>query len=170
MNWFKEAENDNFVNKVKVILKKHKFTQTLADYYHIPIEDVDSHLQIEVCDLQGKFAEGNGKLIRIDKQLLDDNFFRENFHFVIHEFFHWLKRRSEEKFYFNDPEEVQSFVLQMTWEFIQGKSKEEVIKTVYPIIDAHFEDTERSQDTFREMLDKAIGLYEIYKTGGEFTI
>jgi len=51
MNWFKEAESDNFVQKVKAILKKHKFTQTLADYYHIPIEDVDDHLQIEVCDL-----------------------------------------------------------------------------------------------------------------------
>jgi len=170
MNWFKEAETDNFINKVKTILKKHKFTQTLADYYHIPIEEVDNHLQIEICDLHGKFAEGNGKLIRIDKQLLDDNFFKENFHFVVHEFFHWLKRRSEDKFYFNDPEEVQSFVLQMTWELIQGKSKEEVIQTVYPIISAHFNNADRSQDTFEEMLQKAIGLYDIYKTGGEFTI
>lgn len=170
MNWFKEAENSNFVNKVKAILKKHKFTNALADYYHIPITDVDTHLQIEVCDLQGKFAEGNGKLIRIDTQLLDDNFFEENFHFIIHEFFHWLKRRSEEKFYFNDPEEVQSFVLQMTWGFIQGKSKEEVIRTIYPIIDAHFNNDGRSKETFAEMLEKALGLYEIYKNGGEFTI
>ena len=170
MNWFKTAEDNNFVNRVKAILKKHKFTQTLSDYYHIPIEDIDSHLQIEVCDLEGKFAEGNGKLIRIDKKLMDDNFFRENFHFVVHEFFHWLKRRSEEKFYFNDPEEVQSFVLQMTWELIQGKSKESVIQLMYPIISAHFESSERSKDTFQEMLEKAIGLYEIYRTGGEFSI
>jgi len=170
MNWFKEAENSNFVNKVKEILKKHKFTLTLADYYHIPIKDVDDHLQIEICDLEGKFAEGNGKLIRIDKKLMDDNFFKENFHFVVHEFFHWLKRRSEEIFYFNDPEEVQSFVLQMTWEFIQGKSKEEVIQLMYPIIGAHFKSSEQSKETFQEMLNKAIGLYKIYKDGGEFTI
>ena len=170
MNWFKQAENDNFVNKVKEVLKKHKFTLSLADYYHIPIEEVDNHLQIEVCDLEGKFAEGNGKLIRIDKKLLDDNFFRENFHFVVHEFFHWLKRRSEEKFYFNDPEEIQSFVLQMTWEFIQGKSKESVIQLMYPIISAHFENNEKSKDIFQEMIEKAIGLYEIYKMGGEFKI
>ena len=88
MNWFKTAGDENFVNKVKTILKKHKFIQTLSDYYHIPIEEVDSHLQIEVCDLNGKFAEGNGKLIRIDRQLLEDDFFKENFHFVVHEFFH----------------------------------------------------------------------------------
>ena len=170
MSWFKKAENEDFVNKVKEILKSHKFTQTLADYYHIPIEEVDSNLQIEICDLNGKFAEGNGKLIRIDQQLLDDNFFQKNFHFVVHEFFHWLKRRSEDKFYFNDPEEVQSFVLQMTWELIQGKSRERVIETMYPIISAHFNSSDRSKDTFSEMIEKAIGLYEIYQTGGEFTI
>lgn len=170
MGWFKDAGSNNFINKVKAILKKHKFTQSIADYYHIPISEIDTHLKIEVCDLEGKFAEGNGRLIRIDKQLLDDDFFRDNFHFVIHEFFHWLKRRSEEKFYFNDPEEVQSFVLQMTWEFIQGKDEREVIKIVYPIIEAHFKDSGQSKETFKEMLEKAIGLYEIYKSGGEFTI
>jgi len=113
---------------VKSILKTHPFTRAIADYYHIPIEEVDNHLDIEVCNLDGKFAEGNGKLIRIDQKLLKDDFFDDNFHFIIHEFFHWLKRRSEEKFYFNDPEEVQSFVLQMTWDLIRGKSKENVVK------------------------------------------
>ena len=101
---------------------------------------------------------------------MEDDFFKKNFHFVIHEFFHWLKRRSEEKFYFNDPEEVQSFVLQMTWELIQGKSKEMVIKTKYPIISAHFNSSNQSKDTFQEMLEKSIGLYDIYNNGGEFTI
>ena len=143
MGWFKEAQNNNFVQKVKDILKSHKFTRSIADYYHIPVEEIDTHLQIEVCDLQGKFAEGNGKLIRIDRKLLDDNFFQENFHFIIHEFFHWLKRRSEDKFYFNDSEEVQSFVLQMAWNFISGKSKEEVVKKIHPIIKAHFENDEK---------------------------
>ena len=170
MSWFKWAEINNFTDKVKSILKKHKFIQMLADYYHIPIEEIDSHLEIEVCDLNGKFAEGNGKLIRIDKHLLDDNFFKENFHFVVHEFFHWLKRRSEDKFYFNDPEEVQSFVLQMTWELIQGKKKEEVISTMFPIIGDHFDTPEKSQEVFNNMLDKAISIYNIYKNGGDLTI
>ena len=170
MGWFKEAQSNNFIQKVKDILKAHKFTRSIADYYHISIDEIDTNLQIEVCDLQGKFAEGNGKLIRIDRKLLDDNFFEENFHFIIHEFFHWLKRRSEDKFYFNDPEEVQSFVLQMAWNFISGKTKEEVIKKIYPIIKAHFENDEKFENTFKEMLDKALNLYEIYKGGGEFTI
>lgn len=170
MNWFKTASIDIFINKVKEILKKHPFTKSIIDYYHIPFSEIDSHLKIEICSLEGKFAESNGKIIRIDKKLLDRDFFRENFHFVIHEFFHWLKRRSEEKFYFNDPEEIQSFVLQMTWEFIQGKNKEEVIKIIYPIIKAHFKDDKRSKEIFNRMIDRSLDLYRIYREGGEFTI
>ena len=170
MGWFKESQNNNFIKKVKEILKTHAFTQSIAEYYHIPIEEIDTKLKIEVCDLNGKFAEGNGKLIRIDKKLLDDNFFKENFHFIIHEFFHWLKRRSEEKFYFNDPEEVQSFVLQMVWNFISGKSKEEVVKKIYPIIKAHYSNDEQFESIFSEMLNKAIGIYKVYEDGGKFTI
>jgi hypothetical protein len=170
MNWFKEANNDIFGKKVKNILKKHPFTKSIADYYHIPIEEIDSHLEIEICDLGGKFAEGNGKVIRIDSRLMEDDFFKKNFHFIIHEFFHWLKRRSEEKFYFNDPEEVQSFVLQMTWELICGKSKEEVIEKVYPIINNHFSNITRAKEIFKQMIDKAISLYHIYKEQNNFLI
>ena len=170
MGWFKESQNNSFIQKVKDILKEHTFTKSIADYYHIPIEEIDTHLQIEVADLHGKFAEGNGKVIRLDKKLLDNDFFNENFHFVIHVFFHWLKRRSEEKFYFNDPEEVQSFVLQMAWNLIGGKTKGEVIKKIYPIIKAHYKNDDRFESIFDEMLGKAIDLFKVYKGGGEFSI
>jgi hypothetical protein len=170
MNWFKDASNNLFSKKIKEVLKRHTFTQSILDYYHVPAEDIDSHLEIEVCDLNGKFAEGNGKVIRIDQKLLDDSFFKDNFHFVIHEFFHWVKRRNEEKFYFNDPEEIQSFVLQMTWDLISGKNKDEVIKNMYPIIQGHYKDKEKAKSIFKEMIHKAVNLYEIYENGGEFSI
>ena len=170
MGWFKESQNNNFIKKVKDVLKTHSFTRSIADYYHIPIEEIDTNLDIEICDLQGKFAEGNGKLIRIDRKLLDENFFNDNFHFIIHEFFHWLKRRSEDKFYFNDPEEVQSFVLQMTWDLINGKTKEEVIKKIYPIVKAHFKNDAKFKKIFEEMLNKAINLCKTYKENKKFSI
>ena len=170
MGWFKESQNNNFIKKVKDILKTHTFTKSIAEYYHIPIEEIDTHLQIEICDMKGKFAEGNGKIIRIDSKLLDDNFFNDNFHFVIHEFFHWLKRRSEDKFYFNDPEEVQSFVLQMTWDLINGKSKKEVVKKIYPIIKAHFKNDSKFKNIFNEMINKSIDLCQVYQSGENFSI
>ncbi len=171
MSWFKVAIDNNFVNKVKKLLKKHPFTNALVSYYNIPLSDIDSHLRIEVVDLEGKFAEGNGKLIRIDKKLLNDDFFNKNFHFVIHEFFHWLKRRSEKRFYFNDPEEVQSFVLQMVWELVMGKSKEEVINKIYPILETHFKNNKQKLNhVFKEMMEKAVYLANIYKKNKNFSM
>lgn len=168
MNWFKFSSTEGFVKKVKDILKTNSFTSSMADYYNIPLSDIDTKMEIEICDLNGKFAEGNGTLIRIDKKLLDNNFFDENFHFVIHEFFHWLKRRSESKFYFNDPEEVQSFVLQMAWQLMNGKGREEVIKKLYPIIGSHFKDKNKFNQIFKEMLSKAESLSSIYSKERKF--
>jgi hypothetical protein len=169
-NWFKKSNNDQFIQKVKVILKKHPFTKEIANYYHIPLDDIDKSLRIEVCDLHGEFAKGNGKVIRLDQKLLDDDFFKDNFHFVIHEFFHWVKRRSEQLFYFNDPEEIQSFVLQMVWLFISKKNEDEVSSEIFPIIKTHFKDPNRANKVFGEMLQKAITLYKIYQQSGTFSM
>ena len=163
MSWFKESEKNDFIKKIKNILKNHPFSKIISDYYHVSSDEIDNNLQIEICDLKGKFAEGNGKLIRIDKSLLNKDFFKNNFHFVIHEFFHWLKRRSENKFYFNDPEEVQSFVLQMAWELIQGKSKEEVSRKIHMIIQKHFKNKDKLEIVFKDMVEKAVDLSNIYE-------
>lgn len=170
MGWYKRANTEKFIQRIKDILKSHPFTKAITEYYHIPLDDIDKHLDIRVCNLDGEFARGNGKLIKLDRKLLNEQFFKENFHFVIHEFFHWLKRRSEHLFYFNDPEEVQSFVLQMTWMLLQGKPVEEVKKEMAPIIMAHFKDSRHSHEVFSEMIQKATALYHIYEKEGSFTI
>jgi len=163
MDWFKKATSQNFEKVVKNILKSHPFTMEIAKYYHIPLEDIDNNLEIEICKLDGEFARGNGKVIRIDKKLLNKDFFNENFHFVIHEFFHWLKRRSEQLFYFNDPEEVQSFVLQIVWLLISGKDLKTINNEIYPIIQNHFKNDSKSRLLYNEMLEKATNLFNIYK-------
>jgi len=170
MGWFKEASNNKFIKKIKEILKSHPFVLEMSKYYNIPLSEIDTHLKIQICDLKGKFAEGNGKLIRIDKNLLNKDFFKENFHFIIHEFFHWLKRRSEDKFYFNDPEEVQSFVIQMTWQLIEVKNEEDIIKNIYPIVQNHFNDKEKSKKIFKEMINKSLYLFKVYKNNKNLSI
>lgn len=171
MNWFKKSSNENFVAKVKKLLKEHPFTKAISEYYNIPLSDIDNNLDIEIADLGGKFAEGNGKLIRLDKNVVNDKFFTENFHFVIHEFFHWLKRRSEDKFYFNDPEEIQSFVLQMAWDIVAGNNPEKVAKKMYPVIKSHFKNDEQKLNmVFKEMLEKAIYLANIYEKEKNFSM
>ena len=162
MSWFKTS-NNNISSKIKDILKTHPFTKGLLDYYNISSKEIDDNLQIIIKRLNGEFAKGNGKTIFLDEELFDDNFFNEKFHFVIHEFFHWLKRRYESKFYFNDPEEIQSFVLAITWQLINGKNKDDVINSIYPIVKAHFKDSGNCSQIFKKMYQQAIYLYNVYK-------
>lgn len=163
MNWFKCSQYENFVQKIKYILKSNDFTKALADYYHIPISDIDEHMDIKICSLDGQYAEGNGKQIKIDHKLLNSDFFNENFHFIIHEYFHWLKRRSEAKFYLNDPEEVQSFVLQIVWQLINGVDERDIVHEIYPIIQTHYDEESRAAEVFKQMMEKAKELAVIYE-------
>jgi len=163
MNWFKFAINSNIEKKIKEILKNDSFVMNLMKAYDMSTDDIDNNLSIVIEDLHGKFAEGNGKKIFLDKKLFEGDFFANNFHFVIHEFFHWLKRRSEHKFYFNDPEEIQSFVLAITWELLQGKDKNSIEGSIYPIIEGHFEDKKHSVQFFLKVFDKAFELYKKMK-------
>ena len=163
MNWFKENNEQDLISKIKRILKKHPFTIQLMNDYSIPIADIDDNLEINVVDLEDIFAEGNGKKININKKLINDDFLKNNFHFIIHEFFHWIKRRFENKFYFNDPEEIQGFILSITWELLNGKSKREITAKIYPIIKDHFKDEKQSFLIFSRMLNKSYDLLDIYK-------
>ena len=155
MSWFVRAQSDyesQMVQAIKDKLRTNPFFKPLFDEYHIPVEDVDNHLSIYFADLQDKFAEGNGEEIKLDKQLLDQSFLNDNFHYVVHEFFHWLKRRAEALFYFNDDEEIQAFSLAMAWEILHGKSDPYLVKTFYPIVQGHFKDEQKARELFKQMV------------------
>lgn len=165
MSWFKQAKSDYEKQIVKAIKKKireHPFFINLMKEYHVPEEDLDNHLRIEFQELGNKFAEGNGEEIILDKQLLDKTFLNDHFHYVVHEFFHWIKRRTEALFYFNDDEEIQAFSLAMAWEILSGKSEQEIIKLFYPIVEGHFKDKKRAKCMCQEMLSKAKNIASVF--------
>ena len=149
--------------KIKDILRKHPFTQKIMSDYNLTSEEIDNNLKIEIKELAGSFAEGNGDQITIDPKILKGDFFKDNFHFVIHEFFHWIKRRYESRFYFNDSEEVQSFVLAITWELINKKTIDEIEKRIYPIIEKHFKNKIESKELFKKMLNDAEKITNLYQ-------
>ncbi|NJL70083.1 MAG: hypothetical protein HC888_00105 [Candidatus Competibacteraceae bacterium] len=156
MSWYRvilAQTSYEFEAKVKDRFKTHPFFQSLLKDYHIPVEDIDNSLKIEVMDLQGKFAEGNGHIIRVDDRVAQD--LETNFHFLVHEFYHWVKRRSEAMFYFNDPEEIQSFTLAIAWELMRGKTEQDVTRSVFPIIEAHYIKSGNAKEMFAKMVDKA---------------
>lgn len=162
MNWYNKLDIDksDFCEKVKNILRNHILCKNLMEHYKIDPSELDDNLDIEIKELKGKFAEGNGKIIRLDPKLFEDNFYKDNFHFIIHEFFHWLKRRSEEKFYFNDPEEVQSFILAMTWDYCDGKNDKEIFDKFYEIIDGFYNEKDNAKEMVEDMMEKARTIYQ----------
>jgi len=165
MNWYKESKSDiDIKNKIKSILKKHPLTVSLREYYEIPESYIDKNLDIVIKKMDKPYAEGNGKEIVLNKDLFEDNFFEDNFHFVIHEFFHWLKRRHEDRFYFNDSEEMQSFVLAITWQIMNGKNKKEIKSSIFPILLSHFEDENESNKIFNDMLCQALKINRFFES------
>lgn len=166
MVWYKKAKNkinEKDLNRVvKDILKTHAFFQSLMNFYGISSDDIDRHLKIKIKELDGKYAQGNGDEIHLNKKLFNENNLKENFHYIVHEFFHWLKRRSENKFYFNDTEEVQSFVMAMAWELIRGKSIEEVKNFFFPIVSKYFNDKKLAEKIFNRMLKQSLLMNKTY--------
>ena len=163
MSWYKQASNEAIFSKIKDILKTNSFIRNLMSDYRIPLEDIDNNLDFEIKELDGKFAEGNGLVITLDPKLFaEKDFFDNKFHFVIHELFHWIKRRSEAMFYFKDSEEVQSFVLAIAWELMAGKDIKEIYEDIYPIVEAHFDNDGSSKKVFNDMISQAEKLIEVH--------
>ena len=71
MNWFKYSQYESVVKKIKEILKTNDFTKALANYYHIPISDIDNYMDIKICNLDGQYAEEKKKKKKIDKKLIE---------------------------------------------------------------------------------------------------
>lgn len=177
MVWYKESKNNNIKKNeieyyIKNTLKNHSFFQSLMSYYGLPIEDIDNNLRIKIKKLDGKYAQGDGEEIHLNEEIFKENGINEeslknNFHFIVHEFFHWIKRRSEDQFYFNDPEEIQSFIMAITWELIRGKNENFIFDLFYPIVKKYFTNENKAEKVFKKMLVQAHDLKNIFLSKNE---
>jgi len=161
MNWYKISKL-NIETKIKNIFKTHPLFINLLKEYNIDKEDIDNKLDIKIKELDGQFSIANSKVIYLDPKIID-NLFEENFHFVTHEFFHWIKRRHEKEFYFNDPEETQCFVLAAVWELMDGKNINDIKKKIFPIINNILKDKQKSEIFFNKIIKYALDIKELFK-------
>tara|TARA_Y100000310_G_C20695595_1_gene825460 strand:+ start:4835 stop:5338 length:504 start_codon:yes stop_codon:yes gene_type:complete len=167
MNWYKKANKEISVEelntKLKKLIKTHPFFRRLLSEYNVPEEAVDNELDFEIKDLDKKHAEADGHTIIFNENLFTDgDFFDNKIFYFVHEFFHWIKRRIEDEFYFNDPEETQSFTLSMAWEIARGVPKEQIEKDIYPIISGHFANPRQARQICEEMFQKATSLAQSF--------
>ncbi len=158
MNWYKRANSisEQELNQtLKDIIKSHRFFRKLMKEYNIPISEVDTGLIFKIADLGEKYAETNSREITFNSSLFTSgDFFKDKFFYFVHEFYHWIKRKAENLFYFNDPEETQSFTLSIAWEILKGNEKT-IFQTIYPIVKSHFKDENKAKEVFNKMVLEA---------------
>ena len=159
MNWFVTASSgqssSGIIRKIKKVIRTDPFFIRLFKKYDIPVDKVDD-LAFKIKDLRGMYAKSNSKEIHLDSKLFeDDDFIKNNMHFVVHELVHWLTRQREKDCYFADPEEIEAFTHAIAYEILRGEHDERLRKTFFPIIEAHFDEATNANLLFKALLAKA---------------
>jgi len=162
--WYKFSAQQNINECLKAFIKNNIFIQKMFQYNSIPMDRIDDHLIFKFQDLNGKKARSDSKIIIFDKNLFENgSISNENEHCLIHELYHWIKRQKERAFYLADPEEVEAFILGITYEILRGVPKEKIAEIYYPIIEDHFDKTQDAKKMFSALLSSAIDKVKRYK-------
>jgi len=144
--------------KIKSIIKNDSYIRAMFREENICANEIDEALDIRFEKMDDRHAQANSKEIVLNSKLLADgeeDFFKNKFHYVIHELNHWINRRAEKKWYFNDLEEIQSFIVAISWEIYAGKNKDEIYNKIFPIIKGHFKKQDMAKSFFLCLYDKA---------------
>jgi len=165
MSWYK-ISTKNINDYIKSIIKDNRFIRKMFDMNSVPINRIDTHLTFEFKDLKGRKAQSNSKLIIFDENLFKGRITSdENMHYLIHELYHWIKRQKEKTFYFADPEEIEAFVLGITYELLRGIPVDTIASVYYPIIEDHFDKNKDAKKMFIALLETAKKNVKNYKGG-----
>ena len=166
-SWYlslKFASRQELNRRLKSIIRENSFFKKLFEEFSVPISKIDDNLTFQEKKLDGRYAQGNGEVIYINKRLLEeDGFFDDKIHLIVHELVHWLTRQREKSFYFTDPEEIDAFMYGMSYELLRGKKLKEVEQIFYPIISAHFDDKNNAKEAYKAFIRGAIEKANKYK-------
>lgn len=140
---------------IKKRLKDCKSIRNLFQDFEVDISRIDD-LHIEITELDGKYAETDMHVMKLNKFMFADGDFFEKYMFVpAHEIVHWLSRIKENDAYFNDPEEVLGFVSSIAFEIDNGSDFDIIWNKIYPKISFHFNDELKAREFFKNMCMKA---------------
>lgn len=152
-----KIDKQKIIKKIKSKLYNSKYINNILNTENISIDNL-MDLKIVFENLDGKMAEANSKILKLDNKLLsngEDYFFNHHMHFVIHELNHWVNRMIEKRWYFNDIEEVQSFIAAIAYEIVEGKDIKTIKDEIFPIIKDHFNNIEAANSFFNSLCVKA---------------
>lgn len=147
---------------IKHRLLNSKTVRKLFDGFNVPIDRLND-LDIVIENLDSKYAESDGSVMRLDESLFEDpNFFKHNFYIICHEIVHFCARNSpnwenntDPDCYFCDDEEVLGFIASIANELESSSSLPEIWSKIYDKIEWHFNKDKDAESFMNRMIEKA---------------
>lgn len=147
--------SEQISNVIKKKMRGDLAVQKLFEKFETKLDQLDN-LRIEVCNLEGMYAETDLEVMKLDKSLFEDGqFFSQNYFVCVHEISHFLSRYKEDSAYFNDPEEVLGFVGSVASELARGTDIDSIITLIFPKIQFHFHHMHDAQEFMTHCIYKA---------------
>lgn len=131
------------VDAITTLLKENKVVKRMFDSFGVDVEDIEK-MPIEFANLKVSAKTKNGKVYLNDK-LLEDNDFKDDIHYIVHEAVHWLQqtrgdvrkyKKDESDEYLDLPAEIEAFRYQIQFmDDFQGAERAE--QYVDDLLDFH---------------------------------
>jgi len=138
------------VDAITTLLKDNKTVKLMFENFKVDINELDN-MPIDFAPLEVSAKTRNGKVYLNDK-LLEDDDFKDDIHYIVHEAVHWLQqtygdarnyKKGPDDEYLDLPSEIEAFRYQV--QFMKDfQSPERAEQYVDDLIDFHdLEDDER---------------------------
>ena len=141
--------------EIKDRIRGSRLCNNIFKEFGVSMDQLDS-LQITIEDLEGKYAECDEHILKLNKMMFEKgDFFKDYFYIILHEIVHWLTRQAE-KTYFADPEEYYGFITAIAYEIEQGTDSDSIWNKIFPKISWHFHNEKDARDFFADLYQKAL--------------
>lgn len=143
------------IDIIKRKLMNSKVVQNLFYKNKVSLDNI-KQLNIEFVALNDEYGLTDDKIMKINKELLNDENFFSRFLFVFfHEIVHYCLRLKENRGWLHDPEESLSVIISIAHYYEIGKSTQDIWVELFPKIKDHFGKEQDAESFFKRCLIKA---------------
>ena len=151
-----QLSGEQMAHLIKKKMKGDRAVQKLCEKFEISLDNFMENLNIEIGDLNGRYAETDLNGMVLDKSLFDGGrFFEDEWFVILHESVHFCSRLKEDSAYFQDPEETLGFVVGIATELARGTDMDKIYNLIYPRVEFHFHNESDSREFFANCIQKA---------------
>jgi len=115
-----EKVKSALVGAITALLQGNKVVQQMFEDFGVDVAEIQN-IPIEFADLKVSAKTRNGK-VYLNKHLLDDDDFKDDIHYIVHEATHWLQqlhgdarkyKKDDTDDYLDLPAEIEAFKYQV---------------------------------------------------------